>query len=431
MSREQDCPMGQWMTGALVVGTMIGSGIFMLPASLALLGVNAIIGWSVSSAGALCIAYSLASLSRSGGDGIQANIERELGATAGYIVAWAFWVSVWTSLAAIAIAGASALSFVNAAFAGPSFVLVVSVVAVIVFTAVNALGARAAGGVQLITVAIKLLPLVAVIALLAVRSAGSAPLEPLASAPVTVPNVATAVALTFFALLGFESATTPVGKVRDPARTIPRAIMVGTLFVALLYLFSSSAVQLLLPADAVAASPAPFAEVVGLTLGDAFAVIVALTIAVAAFGALNGGILSVGELGFAMALRGDLPAAMAVTRRGGTPVVAQIGGSLLAILLILSNGSRATASLFTFLILLTTAATLVVYLGGALAAWRLQPSPGARLALIGAFLFIAFAFYGSGLEAGLWCLALLAGGLVIRAIMHKLNAVDVSRRAEA
>ena len=62
------------MTGAIVVGTMIGSGIFMLPVSLAPLGANAIFGWIISSLGALAIAFALAALSRRGGDGIQANI---------------------------------------------------------------------------------------------------------------------------------------------------------------------------------------------------------------------------------------------------------------------------------------------------------------------------------------------------------------------
>ena len=431
MVERRQRQMGLWMTGALVVGTMIGSGIFMLPASLAPLGANAIIGWLISSLGALCIAFSLASLSRLGGDGIQANIESELGATAAFLVAWAFWVSVWTSLAAIAIAGASALSWLNSAFAGPGFVLLVAISAVILLTGVNALGVRAAGGVQLVTVLIKLLPLVAVILLLGLRSAGSVPLEPLAPAPINFANVASAVALTFFALLGFESATCPVGKVRDPSRTIPRAIMAGTVFVGFLYLFSSTGVQLLLPAEAAATSPAPFADVLALQWGDAFATVAAVTIAVAAFGALNGGILTAGELGYAMALRRDLPPVMATTRPNGTPIVAQIVASALTIGLILSNGSRATASLFTFLILLTTAATLVVYLGGAIAAWRLSPSAGPRMILIGAFLFIAFAAYGSGLEAGLWCLALLAAGLAIRSLMHRLKEGPAPVAAEA
>ena len=95
-------------------------------------------------------------------------------------------------------------------------------------------------------------------------------------------------------------------------------------------------------------------------------------------------------------LRRDLPAVMAWTWRGNTPVGAQIVGSALSVVLILANNSRATASLFTFIILMSTAAVLVVYLAGALSAWRMSPAPLARAAISGALLFILFAFYGRG-----------------------------------
>ena len=413
-----DQKIGFWMTSALVVGTMIGSGIFLLPAALAPLGANAILAWIVSSIGALCIAFALARLSRLGGDGIQANIERQLGRHVAFVVAWAFWASNWTAQAAVAIAGASALSWVSPAFAGPGSVVPIAVASVILFTGVNALGARASGGMSILTVAIRLLPLAAVVLVLALRWGRGAAYEPLAPAPVTVANLATAIALTFFALTGFENATTPVDKVRDPTRNIPRALIGGTLFVALIYLLSSTAVQLLLPADVVATSAAPFADVITAQWGGAAASLAALAIAVAAFGCLNGLILGTGELGYAMGLRGDLPGFLAWTRGANTPVGAQVAGSVLTILLILANSSRATAGLFTFIILLSTAAVLVVYLAGALAAWRLGGGPAARGVIVVALLFILIAFYGSGAEADLWCLVLLAIGLVIRTIMH-------------
>lgn len=409
------------MTSALVVGTMIGAGIFMLPVALAPLGANAIIGWTISSIGALAIAFSLARLSRLGGDGIQANIEQALGTTPAYLVAWAFWVSNWASQAAVAIAGASALSWVDPHLAGSGFVIPVAIGSVVLFTAINGLGARAAGGMSVLTVAIKLLPLAAVIAILAFRGVGTTAYEPLAPTPFTLANIGSAVALTFFALTGFENATTPVDKVRDPFRTLPIALVGGTLFVALVYLLASTGVMLLLPADIVATSPAPVADVIAAQWGGGVASLAALAIAVAAFGCLNGLILGTGELGYAMALRGDLPRFMAWTRGSNTPIGAQIVGSALTILLILANSSRASASLFTFIILLATAAVLVVYLAGAISAWRLGRSPVARATIIVAMAFILFAFYGSGIEADLWCIVLLAIGIAVRAIMHRIG----------
>ena len=92
MERQADKPqtIGIWMTTALVIGTIIGAGIFLLPVSLAPLGRNVLIGWLVSGVGVLCIVFAMARLSRLGGDGIQANIEREFGPTVAFLVAWSF-----------------------------------------------------------------------------------------------------------------------------------------------------------------------------------------------------------------------------------------------------------------------------------------------------------------------------------------------------
>jgi APA family basic amino acid/polyamine antiporter len=431
MTGADDSKMGFWMTCALVVGTIIGGAIFMLPRSLALLGPNAVIGWVVSGLGAMCIVFGLARISRFGGEGIQANIEREFGPTIGFLATWSFWVSNWVAQASVAVATASALSFIGPQFAGEGWVVSIAIGCVVAVTAVNAIGVRAAGGLSIVTVAIKILPLLAVIWLFAQRGASGAAYEPFAPVRITFANVATATALTFFALTGFEAATAPVSKIRDASRTIPRALLGGTAFVALLYLTAGTSIQMLLPANVVAASPAPFADALVSSWGRGVASFAALAIAIAAFGCLNCLTLGTGELGYSMALRGDLPSAMARTRGANTPFVSQVVGSVLAGLLILANSSRATANLYTFIILLSTAAVIVVYLAGVLAAWKASPAIGARAILAIALLFIAFAIYGTGLEADLWCLALLAAGLAVRTIMHRLNSRAAIRAAEA
>jgi APA family basic amino acid/polyamine antiporter len=321
----------------------------------------------------------------------------------------------------VAIAGASALSWVNPAYSGPGFVIPVAIGSVVLLTGVNAMGARASGGMSILTVAIKLVPLVGVGLILALQGRVGKPFQPLAPAPFNLANLGSAVALTFFALTGFENATTPVGKVRDPERTIPRAILWGTLFVAIIYLVASTSVQLLLPAKLVAASPAPFADAISLQWGARLASVAALAIAVAAFGSLNGMILATGELGYAMGLRRDLPAFMTWTLDRGTPVGSQLVAAVLSVLLILANSSRASEKLFSFIILLSTAAVLVVYLAGVLSAWRLSKSAGSRAAMVVASLFILFATYGSGLEADLWCLVLLVIGIAVRWAMHRVS----------
>jgi len=418
---ERSQMMGPWLTTGLVIGTMVGSGIFMLPVSLAPLGANALVGWVISIAGALSIAFALARLSRAGGGGIQSYIEQAFNPLVAFLATWAFWFSNWTSVAAVAIAFGAAASRISPMF-GEDTVIILAVGAIGFLTFVNALGVRVSGGLNLATIAIKLLPLLGVAILLGLRGLSGEPFEPLAAAPVTVTNIATATTLTLFAMLGFENATAPVGKVRDPERTLPRALLGGTVMVGILYLLSSSGVTFLLPADAVAASPAPYADVFAAYGGESLVLLAAFAIAVSAFGTLNCLILATGELGFAMAQRRQLPTILARTRGANTPVAAQVAGSLLAVALVLANSSRSTAGLFTFIILLSTSGILVVYLAGTLAALREGGSAATKLVLTMALLFIAFAFYGSGLEADAWCLVLLALGAATYFVMRAINS---------
>ena len=323
------------------------------------------------------------------------------------------------------------MSFIAPQFGSPGAIISIAIGSILFLTAVNAVGVRAAGRLSIVTVAIKVLPLLAVIWLFVQRGASGAQYEPFAPVPITFANVATATALTFFALTGFEAATAPVCKIRDPSRTIPRALLWGTAFVALLYLIAGTSIQLLLPASLVVASPAPFADALVSHWGHGAASFAALGIAIAAFGCLNGLILGTGELGYSMALRGDLPTVMTRTRGANTPVMSQMIGSMLTILLLFANSSRATANLYTFIILLSIAAVIVIYLAGVLAAWKASPTTGARLILVVALLFIAFAIYGTGFEADAWALVLLAAGLVIRAVMRRLNSLSDSSLAAA
>jgi APA family basic amino acid/polyamine antiporter len=187
-------------------------------------------------------------------------------------------------------------------------------------------------------------------------------------------------------------------------------------------MLAGTGIQLLLPPDVIAASPAPFADALVSRWGHGAASLAALAIAVSAIGCLNGLILVTGELGYSMALRGDLPSAMTRTRGVNTPYFSQIVGSVLCILLVLANSSRSTADLYTFIILLSTAAIVLLYFAGAFVAWKTSSTVGARSVAVVAILFLAFGTYGTGLEADLWCIALLAVGLAIRAGMRRFNS---------
>ena len=233
-------------------------------------------------------------------------------------------------------------------------------------------------------------------------------------------------------MLGLESATVPADKIRDAARTVPRATVWGTLFTSVLSAAACGAVLLLVPATRLAASSVPFAELVRDAWGPHAARLVSLFAAVSALGALNGWILLQGELPRAMARDGLFANSFAKTSARGTPVVALVATSGLVTILVLLNLHRSLVSVFTFFVLLATTATLVAYLASMLALLRLRnrtrasPSPLGPTALgvlacLGAVYSIG-ALLGAGAEAVFWGVALLLAGLPLFFILRRRRA---------
>jgi APA family basic amino acid/polyamine antiporter len=297
---------------------------------------------------------------------------------------------------------------------------------VALFIAVACRGARAAGAVQVVTTLLKLLPLIAAIVIAIVVLGGGGEPAAFAPAPVSPAAVSGAAALTLWAMLGFESATVPAGKVRDPERNVPRATLLGTLVAGLVaglfYLAASSAVFLLLPAATAAGSSAPFADLVGRFLGPDAAHLVALFAAISCLGALNGWVFLQAEVPLALARRGVFPAMFGKVNAKGIPVRGQIAGGMLTLALIAANYTRGMTELFAFMALLATAATLVLYLVAALAALvltangRLRAGVVTALAFVGA-VYAAWTLYGAGREATGWGAVLLATGIPVYLIM--------------
>jgi basic amino acid/polyamine antiporter, APA family len=411
--------MGLWMALALVMGSMIGSGVFLLPASLAPLGWNSVFGWGVTISGTLCMAGVFAALARSfpAAGGPYAYTRIAFGPAAAFAVAWAYWISLWVGNAAIATGAVSYLSRLFPVIgATPGLSAVVTVAIVWLFALINMRGVALAGRVQLVSTIIKLVPLIAVIALAAwvMMGSGTATLRPFNAGDLSVASITSAATLTLWAMLGIEAATVPADKVINPEKTIPRATLLGAGSAGLIYLIVCSAVVLMLPATLVAGSEAPFADFVDRYGGGAGAgTLIAAFGAISALGALNGWVMLQAEIPAAMARDGLFPAWVGRVSARGTPVAAHLlSGGLLSIV-VLFNYSRSMADLFQFLILLTTAIVLVMYIACALAAvklmreGRLAGSIGLRVVSGVALLYGLFTLYGAGGEALLWGLGLL------------------------
>jgi basic amino acid/polyamine antiporter, APA family len=421
--------IGFWTALALVMGSMIGTGVFLLPASLAPLGWNAVLGWIITIIGTLCIASVFAALVRviPQAGGPYAYTRAAFGPVPAFAVAWAYWISMWVGNAAIATGAVSYLSRLSPAIAAiPGAAAITSVCLVWLFTMINIRGVALAGRIQIISVVLKLLPLVivGVLAVWVVMTRGTAVVAPFESEALSINKVTQAGTLTLWAMLGIEVATVPADNVRDPGRTIPRAILIGAGMTGVLYLLICSAIILMLPVAVTTGSEAPFADFVETYWGTNAGTAIAAFGAISALGALNGWIMIQAELPAAMARDGMFPAAFAVVSKAGTPWVAHSVSSGLLSIVVLMNYGKSTSDLFEFLILLTGAISLVMYLACVLAALRLAVQGRMKVGmtliagLTGAFLYIPFTFYGAGREALMWGAVLLMAGIPFYAVMR-------------
>ncbi|HKR75863.1 MAG TPA: amino acid permease [Rhodanobacter sp.] len=428
--------IGFWTCTALVIGNVIGMGIFVLPASLAPYGFNALIGWVIVLAGCLVLARVFSQLAQALPDvrGPYGYISRTLGGLTAYLALWAYWVAVWLTNSALAtgVVGYLIVVFPPLGALPPMWFAQGLLWAMV---AVNLCGVRSSGGMQILTTVLKLLPMLAIALLggwLLLTSPASYTAH-LPATPVTLGSVTAASTIALFAMIGVESASVPASRVDNPARTIPRSTMVGAILTAAIYIIVSAVPLLLIRQQELADASAPFA-----LLMDRYAIAgsgrwLALFVAISGLGALNGWTLLAGELTCTMAGNGVLPAVLARHNRQGTPVLALLVTGAPASAMIAMSYSKSLVSAFTFLTRVGTAASLPLYLccGLALAVlWRRRHASCATrqtIVVAGAcVLFMAFAFVGTGREPLLYALGLGVAGLPLYALMRLRHRADPS-----
>jgi APA family basic amino acid/polyamine antiporter len=412
--------LGFWGAVSIVMGNMIGSGVFLLPASLAAYRGLSLGGWIVSAAGSVMLALVFARLARQSpaAGGPYAYTRLAFGDVPGFLVAWGYWLSVVGTLAALAVAFVGYLDpFVPTIVRTPALAAALAIVTVWVVIAINIAGVTQAARVQIVTVGLKILPLVVVgLGGLAYFQPGVFTM-PAPGTSGTGGQLMATVTLTLWAFLGLECATIPAGSVRDAARTIPRATIVGTLLTAAIYIISTIGVMSLVPPESLGSSTAPFADGARRLFGDWGARFVAVGAAISCFGALNGWALVSGQLPMAVAADGLFPSIFSRLGTRRTPVSGMIVAGVLGSALVAMNYSRGLVALFTFIILLSTLATLIPYAFCSLAVWLMpnQPRPTGLAMVVSAlaFVYAMVAIGGAGADTVFYGFLLLLAGLPV------------------
>lgn len=425
--------LGIWMTTALVIGNMIGAGIFLMPAALAGFGGISILGWLVSSLGALLLARVFSALTKmltNSSGGPYAFAKAGFGDYIGFLVAWGYWISIWIANAAITIAFVSAMSvFFPILKTDPLVAVTASLATIWGLTWVNSRGVRSSGKLQVVTTILKLAPIVIII-LGGFFYFDASNFTPFNTSEVSSAEaIAATGALTFYSYLGFESATVPSDKVRDPKKTIPRATLLGTLITTAVYILSTVVIMGMIPASELSVSAAPFADAMRIMSGEFGEAFVAAGVAIASFGALNGWIFIQSQIAEATAKDRLFPAIFKKENRHGVPFWGMVIGSTLSCAVVLMNFTDGLVEQFSFMILLSTFCVLIPYLFAAASfvVLSLQNSKRnqslAGIFTLGslAFAFSLWAIYGAGETSVLWGFILLMLGTPVYVFMKWKN----------
>lgn len=418
--------LGLWTSTSLVLGNMIGAGVFLMPATLASIGGISLIGWVCAAFGAFLLAKVFANLSRllpEGEGGPYAYSQKGLGDFAGFLVAWGYLVSVWFTNAAITVSFISALStFVPILATNPLVAVIAGLFTIWFLTWVNSLGILTSGKLQLVTTILKVVPLVLIGfgGLFFIQWHNFLPLN--ASGLSNFSAITEATTLAFFAFLGVECATIPSGSVTDAANTVARATLLGTVLATVVYISSTVSVMGMIPITKLQHSLTPFADAAEIIYGNSSKYWVSAGIAIAAFGALNGYILIQGQLPYAIAKDKLFPKVFMKLNANGVPAIGLAISSVFVSVFMCMNYTKGLVDQFKFLILLSTLSALIPYLFSTAAYLiiRLKHNFKNKMVLYSSitlaslsFLFFIWMVYGTGSETVFWGFLLTVSSIPI------------------
>jgi APA family basic amino acid/polyamine antiporter len=362
---------------ALIMGSIIGVGIFNLPTSLASIGPITLISMALTTVGAIALALMFAALSRRlpADGGPYAYSRAAFGNVVGFFNAWSYWITAWAGNAGIAVGWVLYVEvFINK---GQNKLITVLLVLVGLWipAIINLSGVKNMGSVQMITTILKFVALlfVSIVGLFFIKRANFTPWN--ISGQGAIGAIGAGMAIALFSYLGVEVASVAAGKVRDPDKNVPKSTVLGTLACALVYLLSLVAVFGIVPATSLQKSTAPFSTAVNTMFGGTWVgYIMAVVVIISGFGALNGWTMICAEMPLAAAKDGLFPKSFNQISKKGVPAYGIIASTVLASIAMAINyiGSGG-AEVFTTLVLMTGITSAIPYAFSALAQikWRI------------------------------------------------------------
>ena len=361
---------------ALIMGSIIGVGIFNLPSSLAPYGPITLVSLALTTVGAVSLALLFGSLSRrlpaDGGPYAYARVG--FGNPLGFMNAWSYWITAWAGNAAIAVGWVLYVEhFVNKG-GNKAITILLVLVGLWLPAVINLSGVKNMGSIQTVTTILKFFALafMSTVGLFYIDTANYSPWN--VSSQSTLAAIGSGMAIALFSYIGVETASVAAGKVRDPDRNVGRATILGTLATAIVYMLSLVAIFGILPNAELRSSSEPFSTAANAIFGGSWAGdVMAVLVIISGLGALNGWTMICAEMPLAAAKDGLFPERFRRLNKAGVPAFGIVASTTLAsIAMILNYVGSNGATAFTTLVLMTGITAAIPYLFSALAQlkWR-------------------------------------------------------------
>ena len=427
--------LGLTSATGLVIGSIIGTGVFTMPAVLAEAGTSSLLVLAVISIGAMLLAVLFGQLTRrvpNSDGGLYAYARHEFGDFAGYLTGWCYWVQAWAGNAAIV---ASWVFYVEALFGinHPSAMTSwgIALLGLWVPAAVNLAGVRQMAWFQNVTVVLKFLPLlfVAVVGWFFISAGNFGAFNASGGSLYSAIGIAAGVAL--FSFIGVEVAAITAKRVKDPRKNVGRASLLGTAASAVLYLAASAAVMGLVAQHSLVNNGAPFVNAFETIFshGTWAGKLVAALAVISGIGALNGWTLVTTEVSRAAANDGLFPKAFAWTDRKDSAWFGIVIAALLPSLLMLWRYTSSTGlTVFTELVDLTVVTVAIPYLFSACAQLTFLVSRRRRVQgwllardltiTAAATLFSLWVTFAAGYSAVYQAMVVVLAGVIIYAFLN-------------
>lgn len=335
--------IGFWPVLALVTGSQISSGVFILPTTLAPFGMYTFLGWVLSGCGAVALAYVFGQLCsrypETGGPHVY--VQKAFGQLPAFFVGWTYWLISWVSTTVVFAACVGYLRPVLGIDSAFSYFFL-QLLLLIAVTAINLHNAHLVGRAEFFLTILKFIPLVVLPALiLPMFSSAHLVIAPEVNALPFHVILSRIVLITFWGFIGLESATAPAGIVENPGRTIPLALIVGTICVAILYLFNSISIMGAVPGASLATSSAPYVDAAQNALGGSWHLLIAIISSIVCLSTLNAWTLTSGQIAFGLGKAGLFPKFFCRETKEGAPLWGLIvsGLGITPLLAMLSNKS--------------------------------------------------------------------------------------------